>query len=353
CASARGRPTPSRCGSSCTSGSGSEGRDGGPAGWPLLVAGGAPAPGGGRGLGRDLPGHQGPGRPGATPHPPHPALHRRGHPPPAARLDPGRPAGPSCLPEPAPARPPLGREPLGRVLLPDRGPAAHHRLQGGLPHRLGRGLRPFAGRPLLPPAAAPGRLGGGGGGHRRAGLPQPARRRGVAAGPGDLLVLLGAAAFALQILLVDRWGAQHDPLLLAGVELATVALLSLPAAIAFEGLPLRHPPRLWLGLAYLAVPATAVALWVQIRYQHRTDPTRVGIILGTEPLFGALLAWLFLGERMTEAGLLGGVLVLAGLLLTELGGRAPQAEGAPRERRAGSTLPIRGQARRARGRDGR
>lgn len=140
---------------------------------------------------------------------------------------------------------------------------------------------------------------------------------------GDLLVLLAAVAFALQVLLVDRWGHRHDPLLLTAVELATVALLSVPAALAFEGFPLRHPWSLWVGLAYLAVPATAVALWIQIRYQHHTDPTRVGIILSTEPVFGALLAWVFLGERMTLQGLAGAALVLAGLLLTEAGGRRP------------------------------
>lgn len=140
---------------------------------------------------------------------------------------------------------------------------------------------------------------------------------------GDLLVLLAAVAFALQVLLVDRWGHRHDPLLLTAVELVTVALLSVPAALTFERFPLRHPWSLWIGLAYLAVPATALALWIQIRYQHQTDPTRVGIILSTEPVFGALLAWVFLGERMTSLGLAGAVLVLAGLLLTEAGGRRP------------------------------
>lgn len=173
---------------------------------------------------------------------------------------------------------------------------------------------------------------------------------------GDLLVLLAAVAFALQVLLVDRWGPRHDPLLLTGVELGTVALFSLPAAIALEELPLHHPPSLWAGLVYLAVPATAIALWIQIRYQHQTDPTRVGIILSMEPVFGALLAWLFLGERMAPSGLAGGALVLAGLLLTEIGGRRPPGtapaggQGRAPARAPARRAPLGGPARLARGR---
>lgn len=144
---------------------------------------------------------------------------------------------------------------------------------------------------------------------------------------GDLLVLLCALAYAIQILLIDRMGPRHDPLLLTAVELATVAGLSLVAAVSIEGLPLGHRSGLWWGLVYLAVPATAVALWVQVRYQHLTDPTRVGVILSMEPVFGALLARLFLGETMSAPALWGAGLVLSGLLVTEASPRPPASPG--------------------------
>lgn len=147
---------------------------------------------------------------------------------------------------------------------------------------------------------------------------------------GDLLVLLGALAYAVQILLVDRLGPRHDPLLLTAMELATVAGLSLAAAAGVEGLPLGHRSGLWWGLVYLAVPATAVALWVQVRYQHLTDPTRVGVILSMEPVFGALFARLFLGETMSAPALWGAGLVLSGLLVTEASPRPPAPAGLER-----------------------
>ncbi|BAS28637.1 DMT family transporter [Limnochorda pilosa] len=151
---------------------------------------------------------------------------------------------------------------------------------------------------------------------------------GLAPRYGDVLVLLCAVAYAVQILLVDRLGPRHDPLLLTGVELATVAILSLGFAVGTEGLPLVHRSGLWWGLAYLAVPATAVALWIQVRYQHRTDPTRVGVILSMEPVFAALFAMAFLAERMAGQALWGAGLVLVGVLVNEVGGRRSEGSGA-------------------------
>lgn len=138
---------------------------------------------------------------------------------------------------------------------------------------------------------------------------------------GDLWVLACAFLYASQIITVDRYGPTSDPVLLTWVELGTVALVGLVAAVLVEPVPQIRGITPWGCLLYLAVFATAVAQYLQIRVQPHTTPTRVSLIFSLEPVFAAVLAFLFLGERLPRAGQLGACLMLFGVLVSELGHR--------------------------------
>ncbi|HEV2734585.1 MAG TPA: EamA family transporter, partial [Longimicrobiaceae bacterium] len=67
-------------------------------------------------------------------------------------------------------------------------------------------------------------------------------------GRGDWLTLGGALASALQIVLVSRWAPGADPIRLALVQLAAVAVLSLLALpVSGEGMPALTPLVVWAG----------------------------------------------------------------------------------------------------------
>lgn len=137
-------------------------------------------------------------------------------------------------------------------------------------------------------------------------------------GLGDLLMLLAALARTLHVLAMARLkGVAGAPALpLTTVQLGTAVLVfavlsagggATPWATAAE-----FGAREWAGLLFLAVCCTLFAFFVQMWAVRRTSPSRVSLLLGTEPLWAAAAGIVLGGERLGPAGLVGGALVLVG-----------------------------------------
>ena len=69
------------------------------------------------------------------------------------------------------------------------------------------------------------------------------------------------------------------------------------------------------SLVYVALFPSVVAYVFWNRGVREAGPARAGVTLQLMPVFGALLAVVFLGERLAGYLWLGGALVLAGILL--------------------------------------
>ncbi|MCA1712047.1 MAG: DMT family transporter [Actinobacteria bacterium] len=144
--------------------------------------------------------------------------------------------------------------------------------------------------------------------------------RGFTVGGGELLTLGCAAAFALHIVGLGRWASSYDAYGLAVVQLLTVAALC--GLVAVPG-GLAAPPDLgvWGALLLTALAATALAFVVQTWAQAHLPPTRAAVVMTMEPVFGGLFAVGLAGERLGPRTLLGALLVLAAMVLTEVGPR--------------------------------
>jgi drug/metabolite transporter (DMT)-like permease len=150
-------------------------------------------------------------------------------------------------------------------------------------------------------------------------------------GRGDLLAVGCAVAFAVFVLLVER-GARRNPVApLALVEFGLVALLSLPGlvhplpkAAEFRGFPL-------FALLVLAFLATAAAFVAQLYGQRHLSAIEAGVIFTLEPVLAAALSVALGAEPASRWLALGGALVVAAMLVTELWGGpddTPPAVGA-------------------------
>ncbi len=64
--------------------------------------------------------------------------------------------------------------------------------------------------------------------------------------------------------------------------------------------------------------ATALAFYVQARAQQYTTANRAALIFSLEPLFAALFAYWLLGDVLTVREWIGGSLILAGILVSEI-----------------------------------
>ena len=135
---------------------------------------------------------------------------------------------------------------------------------------------------------------------------------------GDLLTLLCAIVFGLYLVALDIASRRHEILPLTFVQMLAPALYSWGALPFFERPFLIPTGSVFFALGYTAILATVVTGYIQTRYQRDTTPTRAALIFSIEPLWAAILGFLFLGEALGAWGILGGALILGGILFSEL-----------------------------------
>ncbi|MGY0463242.1 DMT family transporter [Kitasatospora sp. cg17-2] len=149
---------------------------------------------------------------------------------------------------------------------------------------------------------------------------------------GDLLVLGAAVVRTVNVLATARVKAirETDTLAVTWVQLATATLVF--AAVApFVGpspwtVAAAYGPAQWGWLLHLTLLCTLFAFFVQMWAVRTTSPSRVSLLLGTEPLWAAVFGITLAGNHLGPLALLGGALVLVG---TEWGRRTASAP--PRE----------------------
>lgn len=144
---------------------------------------------------------------------------------------------------------------------------------------------------------------------------------------GDTKIFLGAIACGWHIVLTGRFSKRSDGWVLATVQVATVAAISLGVSLAtgaFHGAlkPLSQPG-MWIALGYQGILATAFAFWGMSTFQRYLGSTEAAIICSMEPVYAALIAVSGvvpgIAERMSLSQAAGAAVLLAAMILAEVG----------------------------------
>lgn len=150
---------------------------------------------------------------------------------------------------------------------------------------------------------------------------------GLRLGRGELVTLIGATLFALQVVALGRYAPGADALAITAVQVATVTALVAPAALA--GLPAAYG-RLdaagWWRFAYLATAGSLVAPLLHVWAQGTVPAARIGLLFALEPVFALVFALTTGGERFVARWWAGAALILAAIAWVEL---RPSAAAAP------------------------
>lgn len=141
---------------------------------------------------------------------------------------------------------------------------------------------------------------------------------------GSLLVLLAGLCWAIYSVTVKPW-------------LGTIPPASIPMLGSLAGFPLVLPFGIsgfvvglqgfdtvdWLAMFQFAIGASVVAPILFAIGLQRGSATRSAIYSYLTPVFGVAAGALLLGETIGPATLLGGALILTGVVIATLPGRAP------------------------------
>lgn len=135
---------------------------------------------------------------------------------------------------------------------------------------------------------------------------------------GDLIMLIAAVAYAFFIIFMDIINKKESPELMTSIQFLTTALLSFLASLFLEVPRLNITTSFLLSIAYLVLLGTVFSLYMMNLYQKDTTPMRAVLIYSLEPVFGVVFAIILLGESFSGREIGGALLILAGVLISEL-----------------------------------
>ena len=140
---------------------------------------------------------------------------------------------------------------------------------------------------------------------------------------GDLCVILAMAMWSLYTVLLRRRPLGLDRLSFLFVLAIVGVVIMFPLWLG-ESLLIRSPvwsARSFAALIGVAIFSSVLAYIFWNRGVELLGPAVAGLFVHLMPVFGALLAWLFLGERLAPYHLAGMALILTGIAVTSRAGR--------------------------------
>ena len=135
---------------------------------------------------------------------------------------------------------------------------------------------------------------------------------------GDLLVLAGAFFWAGHVHLIGWFSPRTDTLHLAFWQFFVCSLLSFAVALIFEDFVLSAFMEAAIPVVYAGVMSVGIAYTLQVVAQRKTHPSHAAIILSLESAFAALGGWLILHEILSFRELSGCLLMLMGMLVSQI-----------------------------------
>ena len=135
---------------------------------------------------------------------------------------------------------------------------------------------------------------------------------------GDVMILVSAGAFAVQILLIDYLAQELDGLRLNGIQFLVVMVLSSLAAALTETATWQAIIDCAVPLLFAGILSSGVAFSLQILGQQHLPPEPASLIMSLESVFAVLAGWVILGQTLRPIEALGCCLVFAGVILCQI-----------------------------------
>jgi len=146
---------------------------------------------------------------------------------------------------------------------------------------------------------------------------------------GDLLTLGAALVFAFHMIYMEHATRDENWRQIVVVQTSVAALLMIMAVPLAEKVSVVWSPRVIWGVLITGFFSLALAFSIQAWAQQFTPATHTALIFSLEPMFAWLTSFVFLGERLGGRGMVGGLLILCGVLISEEKGSAESMAVAP------------------------
>ena len=136
---------------------------------------------------------------------------------------------------------------------------------------------------------------------------------------GDILALICAVFYAVQIMLIDKFlGEGVNGIQLSFMQFTVAAILSLAAMFIFEQPNLADIKTAAPSLLYSGIMSCGIAYTLQIMGQKYSSPVVASLLMCLESVFAVIAAAIILHEGMSVREAIGCVIMFAAIILSQL-----------------------------------
>lgn len=139
-------------------------------------------------------------------------------------------------------------------------------------------------------------------------------------GVGEILGLICAAFFALQIAFTDIYSKKVNVFMLVLFQFITVTILSLLFSLSLDDVTfnLNFDYIFLKAVIITSIFATVYAFLIQTYMQQFTTPTKTAIIFAMEPVSAGIFGYFVGNEILTTIQIYGAILIVFAVILAEL-----------------------------------
>ncbi|OEF23515.1 DMT family transporter [Vibrio rumoiensis] len=139
---------------------------------------------------------------------------------------------------------------------------------------------------------------------------------------GDYFILLAALLRAFMVTMTKRLteGKQVSNATLTCIQSFVVAVSAISLVVFDVGFNVHFPINIefWFIMVYLVLCCTLFAFFVQNYAVRKLSPTKVSLLMGSEPMFGALFAVIWLNESLSIIQVIGGCVIFVSVMMASV-----------------------------------
>lgn len=137
-------------------------------------------------------------------------------------------------------------------------------------------------------------------------------------GKGEILAMLCSIAFALHIIVIDKYAPKIDTIVLSCGQYLVTGIVSCILMFIFEKPDASNIMQAAVPILYAGIMSCSCAFTFQIIGQKYTEPTLASMLLCTESVFSVIFSFIILGERMTVIEYVGCAVMFIAIIIAQL-----------------------------------
>lgn len=137
-------------------------------------------------------------------------------------------------------------------------------------------------------------------------------------GKGEILAMLCSIAFALHIIVIDKYAPKIDTIVLSCGQYLVTGVVSCILMFIFEKPDIGNIMQAAVPILYAGIMSCSCAFTFQIIGQKYTEPTLASMLLCTESVFSVIFSFIILGERMTGIEYVGCAVMFTAIIIAQL-----------------------------------